>query len=166
VRKLFSSRRGRIAVIGTAVAIVLGSGGAAYAYFTATGSGTGQATVGTTGTWQVAQNNTSGTIYPGSGASTIVFDVKNTGTGDQQYSNATVALANDGSGNITVGGAPVPGCLASWFTASVSNDPAIHTNVAGGATVQVTTQVSMPADQTDNQNPCQGKSPDVTLTVG
>jgi hypothetical protein len=165
VIKLFGSRRRRIAVIGTAAAIVLGSGGAAYAYFTASGTGTGSATVGSSGTWQVTQNNTTGTIYPGSGTSTITFDVKNTGTGDQQYAKSEAAVNHDSNGDITTGGGTsVTGCKASWFTTSVS-DHNVGTNVAGGATVQAQVTVSMPADPTDNQNACQGQSPNVTLTI-
>jgi len=165
VRKLLSSRRGRILVVLAVVGTVFGGGGAAFAYFTSTGSGTGSATVGTAGTWSVTQDNTSGTIYPGSGSSTIVFDVKNTGTGDQQYGTATATVNSSGS-DITVGGNAVSGCQANWFTSSVSSDPGLGTNIAGGATVQVSVQVSMPTDSADNQNACQGKSPDVTLNIG
>jgi hypothetical protein len=157
--------RRRVVVIGLAAAGVLGGGSAAFAYFTASGSGTGSAAVGSAGTWAVSQASTTGTIYPGSGSSVITFNVKNSGTGDQQYSSATAAVASSG-GNITVGGVPVAGCLASWFSASVTSDPSINTNVAGGATVQDGVTVTMPADSADNQNPCQGKSPDVTLTIG
>ncbi|HEV2374689.1 MAG TPA: hypothetical protein VGS19_21320, partial [Streptosporangiaceae bacterium] len=126
--------------------------------------GTGSATVGSTGTWAVSQFSTSGTIYPGSGSSTIVYTVKNTGTADQQYGTAT-ATVNSSGGNITVGGNAVSGCLASWFTTAIANDPGLNTNIVGSASVQVTVTVSMPSDSTDNQNACQGKAPDVTLSI-
>jgi hypothetical protein len=163
VSKLFTTRR-RIAIVGITGAIVLGGGGAAFAYFTASGSGTGQATVGSTGTWLVSQASTTGTIYPGSGSSVITYDVKNNGAGDQQYSSATASV-NSSGGDITVGGTAVSGCLAIWFAASVTSDPSVNTNVAGGSTVQDQVTVTMPSDSADNQNPCQGKSPDVTLTI-
>jgi hypothetical protein len=166
VSKLFAARR-RIAIVGTAAAMVLAGGGAAFAYFTASGSGTGSGTVGSTGTWQVTQASSTGTIYPGSGSSVITFNVKNTGTADQQYSTATSTVNSDGSGNIQtgVGNASVSGCLAAWFSATVTADTSIDTNVAGGATVQVQVTVTMPTDSTDNQNACEGAAPNVTLAV-
>jgi hypothetical protein len=164
VSKLFTARR-RIAIAGIAAVVVLaGGGGAAFAYFTASGSGTGSATVGSTGTWQVTQASSTGTVYPGSGSSVITFNVTNTGTGDQQFSSATSAVNSSGV-DITQSGTALSGCLASWFTTSVTSDPDINTDVAGGATVQVQVTVSMPADPTDNQNPCEGATPDVTLSV-
>jgi hypothetical protein len=164
--KIFAARR-RIAVVGVAAAMVLAGGGAAFAYFTASGSGTGSATVGSTGTWQVTQASSTGTLYPGSGSSVITFNVKNTGTADQQYSTATPTVDSDGSGNIQTGGSStsVSGCLAAWFSASVSSDTGVNTNVAGGATVQVQVTVTMPTDSTDNQNACEGETPNVTLAI-
>ena len=165
MRKLFTARR-RIAVVSATAVAVLGVAGVAFAYFTASGSGTGNATVGSTGTWLVTQDSTTGTIYPGSGNSVITFNVKNTGTGDQQYSTATTAVNADGSGNITQSGVGVSGCKASWFSPSITSDPGINTNVAGGASVKVQVTVTMPTDSADNQNACQGKLPDVNLTIG
>ena len=170
--KLFTTRR-RIAIVGITAAMVLAGGGAAFAYFTASGSGTGSATVGSTGTWQVTQASSTGTIYPGSGSSVITFNVKNTGNGDQQYSTATVAVNSSTQsgyvGDITQSATPVSGCLASWFSASdtaTGDDPDLGTNIAAGGTVQVMVQVSMPSDSTDNQDDCEGTTPDVTLTIG
>jgi len=168
VRKLLSSRRGRILVVLAVVGIVFGGGGAAFAYFTSTGSGTGSATVGTAGTWNVTQASTSGTIYPGSGSSTIVFNVKNNSNGDQSYATETATVNSDSNGYVTTGSGntSVTGCKASWFSASISPDSNKGTNIASNATVQVSVQVSMPADSADNQNACQGQSPDVTLNIG
>ena len=163
--RLFTTRR-QIVIAGIAAATVLAGGGAAFAYFGASGSGTGSATVGTTGTWQVTQAGTSGTIYPGSGSSVITFSVKNTGTGDQQFSTATAAVNSDSGGNIQTGGSntSVSGCLASWFSPSVTSDTSINTNVAGGNTVTVQVTVSMPSSSV-NQNACEGATPNVTLSI-
>jgi hypothetical protein len=165
VSKLYTTRR-RIVIVSAAAVAVLAGGGAAYAYFTASGSGTGSATVGSTGSWTVTQSTSSGTIYPGSGSSVITFNVKNAGTGDQQYSTATPTVNSSSSGGyITQGGSPVTGCKASWFSASVTNDPDVNTNVAGGNTVQVQVTATMPTDSTDNQDACEGATPDVTLSI-
>ncbi len=163
--KLFTTRR-RIAIVVGASAVVLAGGGAAFAYFTASGSGTGSATVGATGTWAVSPGQLHWHHLPGlRDRSVITFNVKNTGTADQQYSTATAAV-NSSGGDITQSGSPVSGCLATWFSTSVSSDPGINTNVGGGDTVQVQVTVTMPTDSTDNQNDCQSATPDVTLTIG
>ena len=163
MRKLFTTKR-RIVIASTVTALALIGGGSAYAYFTASGTGTGTATVGSTGTWDVTQSSTTGSMYPGSGSTVIVFDVKNTGTGDQLYSSAVATLPEVG-GDAESGGVDIPGCLASWFQAEVSLDPGLHTNIAGGTSVPVTVTVTMPTDATDNQDPCQGKTPDVNLAI-
>jgi len=167
VSKLFTTRR-RIAIVVGASAMVLAGGGAAFAYFTASGSGTGSATVGTTGTWVVSENGLSGgPLYPGSGSETITFNVKNNGAADQEFSSAVAAVNSDGSGYIQTGAgnASVPNCKASWFSLGQPSGSPIGTNIAGGATVQVQVTVTMPTDPADNQNACQSQSPNVTLTI-
>jgi len=163
VSKLFTTKR-RIAIVVGASAMVLAGGGAAFAYFTASGSGTGAATVGSTGSWGVSQASSTGTIFPGSGSSVITFNVKNNGSADQQFSLAQ-ATVNSSGGDITQGGNAVATCSSTWFNASVSSDPSLNQNVAGGATVQVQVTVTMPSDSADNQNGCQGATPDVTLNI-
>jgi hypothetical protein len=169
VNKLFTSKRW-IAIAGVTAAVVLASGGAAYAYFTSSGSGTGSATVGSAGNWTVVPDPTTGsvgTIYPGSGSSVLTFDVTNSGGGDEQYSSAIASVKSPSgdNGNITDGGSEVQHCKADWFDASVTSDPHINENISpnGMFTIQVT--VSMPADASDDQTACAGQSPDVTLAL-
>lgn len=165
---LFATRR-RIAIVGITAAMVLAGGGAAFAYFTATASGTGSASVGSPGSWSVSESGSTGTIYPGSGNSMITFNVMNGGSGDQQYSSA-IATVNSSTeegyvGDITQSGTPVSGCLATWFNTTVTTDPHIGGDVNAGNTVQVTVKVTMPSDSTDDQDACEGVSPDVTLSI-
>jgi hypothetical protein len=165
VRRLFTTRR-QIAIVGIAAAMVLAGGTAAFAYFTSSGSGTGSATVGSANTWSVVQDSASGTIYPGSGSSVITFHVTNNATGDQQFSTATPTVVSSVDGGyIMHGDTTVTGCLAAWFSASVTGDPAINTNIADGSTVHVNVKVTMPTDSSDNQDACEGATPDVTLAI-
>jgi hypothetical protein len=151
-------------------AIVLGGAGAALAYFTASGSGTGQATVGTTGTWSVAQSGTaSGLMTPGNGSSTITFVATNMGTSDEGIDSATSVsdvVDTDGSGNITQNQTALPGCLASWFTAGSPQivSPSYGTDVAPGGTYTFTVNVTMSNPDT-NQDVCENATPDVTLSI-
>ena len=73
----------KVAAIGLAAGLVHGGAGAAFAYFTANGNGTGQGTVGSASTWGVAQTTSTGTMLPGSGTSVIEFTVTNNSTGAQ-----------------------------------------------------------------------------------
>jgi hypothetical protein len=163
VSKLFASRRWLV-IIGISAILVLASGGAAYAYFTSNGSGTGSATVGSAGSWTVTEGSSNGTMSPGSGNSVIVFEVQNTGSGDEQFSNAIASIASV-EGDITQGGVEVDECQSDWFSATVTNDPHLDEDVGPGNTVQVTVKVTMPSDPSDNQDECQGQDPDVNLSI-
>lgn len=165
--KLFASKRW-IAIVGITAALVLASGGAAYAYFTTSGSGNGTADIGSAGTWTVTQDGSpSGDMYPGAGSSVITFSVTNNSSGDEQYSSATPTVNSDLSGNILQSSTPVTGCLAAWFTAVVTpnGDPHLGEDVGPGNTVQVTVKVTMPADANDDQTICAGSEPTVNLAI-
>jgi len=159
----------KVAAIGLAAGLALGAAGAAFAYFTGSGNGTGQGTVGTTATWNVAQTNVSGVMYPGHGSTDLTFTVTNNGQGNQaiESGNLSAAVLADGSGYITSHGASVTGCLQSWFTAPVIDAPALgygH-NLDVGASDTVDVHISLTNTPTVNQDACKGATPDVTLTV-
>jgi hypothetical protein len=162
VRKLFTTKR-RIAVVSGVTVVALAGGGVAFAYFTSTGSGTGQAQVGSATNWDVTAGAPSGTMFPGQGATTIVYTVKNVGSGNQTDNTDTVSMPTSGA-DVTSHGADVPGCLASWFTAGITTDNAQTVDFAPGQTESVTVTVTL-SDAQANQNACQGVTPDVTLTV-
>jgi hypothetical protein len=168
VLKILTNRR-RIVIAAAATALVLAGGSAAYAYFTSTGSGTGSGTVGSATNFTVTAGTPTGTMYPGSGSTVIVFTVTNEGTGDQEFTSADATIPAESDGDAESGPISDPsditGCTADWFSASVTSDPDIGTEIAPGDSVNVTVTVTMPADSTDNQDACEGVTPDVTLTV-
>jgi len=154
----------KLVAAGLVAALTLGIAGAAFAYFTATGSGTGNATTGTATPWTVTAAPATGMMFPGGGVSTVPFTVTNPNAGALTYTTLTAAVPADTDGNITSGGAPVVGCLASWFTA-VAGTPSVGPgSIAGGGSFTVAVAVMM-GDSGTNQDPCQGATPDVTLTV-
>lgn len=184
--KLFTSRR-RIAVVGAAAAAVVAISGVAFAYFTSTGSGTGQGSVGTAANWVVASDATQGTngvsggpIYPGTGTETLYFTVQNGGSGQQEYSTDGVTMntcgttpgcviaAGGAAGDATHKGADIAGCLASWFTPNVATDPGKGQQFAAGQTwaTDATVTLTMPSNSTTDQSKCENAAPDVTLSVG
>jgi hypothetical protein len=142
---------------------------AAVAYFTgANGSGTGQASVGVSTAWSVSVNTagaTGGPIYPGNGTDKIPFTVTNNGGGAQNLVHVTYAINQDGSGNVTQNGTPLTGCLASWFSAGAdATNPTLPDDIAHSGTYSGKVDVTM-TDSGTNQDPCQGATPDVTVTA-
>jgi hypothetical protein len=166
LKNIFTTRR-RIIIAGITTAAVLGTGGAAFAYFAASGSGTGSAVVGTAGTWTVSAGTESGgPLYPdGTSSETITFTVTNSGSGQQEFTTATAAMGKDGNGFATVGGNPIGNCYAVWFDPTVTSDSSANTEIAPNGTATVVVTVKMPADNTDNQTACAGKTPDITLNI-
>jgi hypothetical protein len=74
----------------SAVVLTLALGGAAVAYFTASGSGTGTASVGTSSALTL-HGSTSGSLYPGT-SSTVSFTADNPSSGHQDV--GTIHLAS------------------------------------------------------------------------
>src|SRR5689334_9428063 len=108
-------------IAGVAVtALAVGVGSAAFAYFTASGSGTGgAATVGDSTSWTVDNFNTTGTdLYPGSGSQTVSYDVTNGSAGDQHLNNiaATISVDSASGDAKAANGDIITGCKAIWFS--------------------------------------------------
>jgi hypothetical protein len=160
--------RYKIAAGAATGALVLGGGGAAFAYFTAGGSGHGNASVGTSTTWGTAVVTTdSGTLYPGHGSETLTYTFTNSGSGDQAVEAAQVSAVMKTTNNDIVGpSGEVVGCLASWFTPTVGTPtPGFSTNVAPSGTIAIPVQVVMTDTPAVNQDACKGASPEVDLTI-
>jgi hypothetical protein len=160
--------RRKRAVVSVAVVAVLGLTAAAFAYFTSTGSGTGSAGVGYATPWGVQLGSPSfsgglSAIYPGNGTETIPYTVTNNGSGDQKLNTLAIAvdLYNGGPDAADATGNDIPGCLASWFNASVDNPaPAVDLAPSHAFTGDVTLTMS---DSQTNQDACKNASPGLTL---
>src|SRR5260370_37040142 len=81
VRKLFSTTRRRIAVVGSIIVLALAGGGLAFAYLTSTGSGAGQAAVAAPPTWRGTAGTPRGPLTPGARGAPQTFTLETTGTG-------------------------------------------------------------------------------------
>lgn len=103
----------RLAVIVAAGALVILGGGAAYAYWTSTGIGSGSATTGTSEDFVVSSSAaTGGPLTPGGPSQTVGFTVTNPGTGSQNLSLVVVTVGNPDGTAWTL----VPGCSATDYT--------------------------------------------------
>ena len=137
--KRFMSRK--VAVVGIAVGLTLGLSGAAFAYFTSIGSGSGSATVGVS-TGIVLSSPSVGPLYPGAVATSVTVTINNPGTATERVGTI--------SGVVTTQG----GCLGSWFTvASIS----YNASVAGGLSPTAPTTVAL-TEAGVNQDACQNQT--------
>jgi hypothetical protein len=162
--KTFLKRKRTLAALSIVAALAVA--GAAFAYFTSTGSGNGSASVGSSTAFTVAvSSDGTSSLYPGSGSETLTYSVTNPSAGHQNLSATSTAVASNVAGDVLHNGTPVAGCKASWFT-TVNHAPTpLPQNLAGGATsTNGTVDVTM-QDSGTNQDPCQGASPDITVSA-
>ena len=158
----------KFVAITLASGLVLGAGGIAAAYFTASGTGTGTATVGTPTQFTITQFATFGTLGPGGTPQTLTFRIANTYLTTAHLSTVTAAVVVAGTGNIEtatkVGHTPVPGCLASTFSLTLMPTPV--TIVLPPGTTQVVTVTVLMQTNTSTQIACAGKHPLVEVHAG
>ena len=103
--------------------------GAAFAYFTSTGNGTGSAAVGNATGWTVGESTTTaptgGPLYPdasigGSNVQTDTYTVKNGGSGSQNLTSVVIKVAqSDGT---------------AWYGCAGDATPDATTHICGGGT--------------------------------
>jgi hypothetical protein len=166
MKRLFSTKR-KIVALGLTSAIILGTAGIAAAYFTSTGTGTGYATVGSVG-WGVSVDSVAGgPLFPGSGSEQVNYTVTNTGSSAATLN--TVTLTIDSFGGYVVDqntNSAVTGCAANWFQVVDDSVNYLPESVpAPGGTFLDSSTITMPTDNSDNQNNCQGVFPKFTITA-
>jgi hypothetical protein len=151
--KRFLARK-RTAVLG--ILALLAISGAAFAYWTT--SGTGQATATTGGGHGVTVNPTvPAGMYPGAPAADINFSITNPGPGTAYVTSVSASITNaDVVGN---GSGPVP-CDASDFAitqapSAINQDLAVGSTSFTGAQTPKITMVNKPGQ---NQNDCKNAS--------
>lgn len=126
-------------LLGIVAAIALSAIGA-FAYFTATGSGTGDAEVGSATNIVITSDANVSDLFPGGADQSVDVHVNNPGSGQQFVDDVSGAVADQA------------GCLGSWFEVDTVD---LNANIAPGATVDTSTDVRM-NDSGTNQNACQG----------
>lgn len=147
--KRFSLKQKFVAA-GAAATLVIG-GTAAFAFFTAAGSGTGSATVGTSSAITLAATVT-GAVTPDGVTGSVSVLVTNPGTGAQTVGSIHLDSITADAGHST--------CVVTVPTAFSMADIAVNTNLAAGASTTKTGTLVM-HDTGVNQDDCQG----ATLTL-
>ncbi|HET6448392.1 MAG TPA: hypothetical protein VFG31_04715 [Conexibacter sp.] len=153
MRKLM---RKRILVPVVALA-ALAVAGLAVAYFTASGTGSGTASVGTVSDVTITGVSFDSTLYPG-GETVVRFTLNNTSTDAAVNVDKVVADTSRGTNGIT--GLPA-GCDAADFSfgdVSVGASIATSSSTSSSGTLRF-------ADSGSNQDRCQGAAPVLHLKV-
>ena len=140
----------RVVIGGTVAALVLGTTGVAYAYFTTTGTGTGTAAVGTS-TGVTLAATTTGALTPGGTTGDVTFTVSNSASGPQRIT--TVHLAGVTASN--------PSCDVSAFSMA---DVTQNFDAPVGASTLPVHGVLQMADNGLNQDACKGVALTLSLT--
>lgn len=152
--KVSKKRMTRITVVAAALGLI---GGGAYAYWTLTGGGSGDATTGTvTGTLTVNQTSVITDLRPGGAAQTLSGDFNN--SGDSPVYVATVTVSIDSV-------VPLSGtCDASDYTlsnATMTVAAEVPSGTGGawtGATIAFNNKLT-------NQDDCQGATVNLAYTT-
>jgi hypothetical protein len=148
-------RKVSIKVIALLLGGVIVAAGVAYAYFSATGTGTGQAATGTTTGITVNQTSTVSSLAPGSAAQAL------TGTFDNPNSGPVYVTSVSAS----VTGTDKSGCTASDYT--VTGSPAVvGTQVVAGSGVGAWSGITIAFNNkpTTNQDVCKGATVNISYT--
>jgi hypothetical protein len=139
-----------VAVAGVAGLLLVG-GGAAYAYWTNTGSGTGEATTGSNASIVVNQTSTITGLAPGLPAQTLSGNFDNPNTSPVYVTTVTATVTGtDKTGceatNYTIGGSapvnaevPAGTGVGSWsgLTIAFNNKPAVNQDACKDAVVSI-----------------------------
>jgi hypothetical protein len=160
----------KVAAIGLAAGLALGGAGAAFAYFSAQGNGSGTGLTGNDTAWTV--NNptpTGGPLYPDQGAETFAFTVSNNSNGSQGLNAVTATVAPHNAG-----------CDASWYDVAIDGAAAAPTtqtetyggvatptpiNIDKGDSQPVSVVLTLVNTPTVDQSACEGDAPVVTLAA-
>ena len=156
MKKLFGTKRALVAA-GLTAAVGVGLAGSAFAYFTANGSGSGAATVGSASAITL-DGTITGDLYPGGAPAAVSVKVTNPGSGSQHVGSVhLVSIAAD------AGHAACDTSVSGTTPAFTMSDISVNGLVAGGANTTVSGSLQM-NDTGVSQNACQGAALTLTLS--
>jgi hypothetical protein len=155
---LIKTRGRKITALSFVAALALA--GAAIAYFTTNGSGTGTAPVGSSTSLTITHTGSISNLVPAAAAQPVTFTINNpSGKGNQNLGkvSATVASVTPTNGNT---------CTAANFTTTTASSAVGTINDGATYTSVVSTQPSVQMiDTGSNQDGCQGATVNLTLSA-
>jgi hypothetical protein len=142
------------------VAVTVLSGGAAYAYWTANGAGTGTAATDTATTAvTVVQTSVLNEMYPGDAAQTLSGTFNNPNDGPVYVGTVTVSIAS-----VTKAGAAAVGCSSADYTLA-ANPMTISAEVLANDTSPWTGATIQFKNTAANQDGCKGATVNLAYAV-
>ena len=148
-------------VVAAAGGVLMSGAGAAYAYWTAGGAGTGSVATGTVVALTTTQTSSISGMAPGDFAQTLSGKFTNTNAGPVYVTSVTASIA----GVVKATGAPAGTCDASDYTLAaatmaVGHEVAAGTNVDAwsGATVKFNNKAT-------NQDGCKGATVNLAYAI-
>lgn len=147
-------------VLAATLAVTVLSGGAAYAYWTAGGAGTGTAATAASTTALTVNQAALQPMYPGDTAQTLSGTFGNTNSGPVYVTTVTASIVS-----VTKDGAAVDGCTAADYTLTGAT-MAVGAQVAVGDPVGAWTGATIQFNSTGaNQDPCKGATVNLAYAV-
>jgi hypothetical protein len=149
-------------LIAATTALLLVGGGAAYAYWTLSGSGTGTASTGTvTGTITAVQTTTVSNLRPGGTAQSLAGNFTNTDTSPIYVTSVTASISS-----VTKAVGAVAGtCDATDYTlsnATMTVNASVPTGTAQGSWTGATIAFN---NKATNQDQCQGATVNIAYSI-
>jgi hypothetical protein len=139
-------------IIGTTVALLAIGGGAAFAYWSATGTHDTTTAAGTATNFTITSTIAGSPLSPGGPVKTATFTVTNPGSGVQKLSNVAVTVAGIDGAAWTA----VSGCSAADF--AVGTPSFTVTEIPANGTVTGTVTLQMIDRPGVSQDGCKGAS--------
>jgi P pilus assembly chaperone PapD len=148
-----TGRRKRI-IITTAAMMAVGTG-AAFAYWSGTGTTSATAVAGKSVAFKISSTAPAGALTPGAPSQSAGFTVKNENSGVQYLESLVVKVANPDGTPWTAGGCSKDDFVVSPPAFSVGQG--LKQQIEGGGTVSGTVSIQM-VNRAQNQDGCQGVS--------
>jgi hypothetical protein len=143
-----------------AVVALLVVAGAAYAYWTAGGSGSGSADTGTTQPLTVNQTSTVTDLAPGSGTQALSGNFNNPNSGPVYVTTVSAAV----TGVNDADGVPIVGCSAADYT--IAGTGAVNAEVPAGINTGSWGNLTIAFNNTaSNQNACKNAQLVISYTA-
>jgi|tagenome__1003787_1003787.scaffolds.fasta_scaffold20077380_2 hypothetical protein len=158
MRKL--NKKQKIVAVGTAAVVGVVGAGAAYAYWTTSGSGQGAATTGAETPVIIEQSGSVLGLTPGGKPQALDFTIRNPANGTQYVSAIKVTLASVSKDGVT----PAVGCSVDDFVLVQPN--AINLAVPAGRTAVPASGGTIAMKETgQNQDACKGAGVNLTFAT-
>lgn len=160
--RLRNPRVRKLLIVGSATALI--SGGAAFAYWTSTGSGSGTVASTTPGTVVVAQTSVITAVNPGRAAQALSGTITNpAGAASSVYvTSLSVTLASVSKAT----GAPSGACAVTDYTLTGGTSVAVGQNIDPGASVTWSgPTIAFNNSTTVNQDGCKGATVNLAYTT-